>query len=149
MEYNEFHHILAVRGDERHPCRLQVGGTYRAVEWELESPLGTLTCSGSDTIELLTKVRVLLESQGWLLAVQGARRDAHASGMLRDMGDGKRVYLITDEPGPYDAADTLAPAEPEQVTTLGEQSQFVREWLRTWRARRGRAADRQEPELSP
>ncbi|MGC7095269.1 hypothetical protein ACPZ19_11430 [Amycolatopsis lurida] len=87
-------------------------------------------------LDVLAKLRTALEEHGWLLAVQGARRNAHASGMMRDVANGKRVYLMTFERGPYPAVDTLAPADPDQVTTLEDQARHIRAIFSAFKAQR-------------
>lgn len=118
--------VLVTRGTDRHVCRLGVSGTRDEVILEFDGPAGYLEFPGYDVLDALVKLRASLEKDGWLLAVQGARLNAHASRMMRDMADGKRVYLMTGNRGPYPAADTLAPADPDQVGTLEEQARHVR-----------------------
>ncbi|MBN6034103.1 hypothetical protein [Amycolatopsis sp. 195334CR] len=120
------HEVLATRGTDRRVCRLSVDGTHGEVVLEFDGPTGNLECRGYDVLDALVKLRTSLEAHGWLLAVQGARLNAHASGLLRDSTNGKRVYLMSEERGPYPAVDTLARADPDQVATLEEQARYIR-----------------------
>jgi len=69
----------------------------------------TWAASGPDLFEALRNLRRLIDPLGFRLALNGARRDAWASGMQRDMGEGRYVYLL--EPGQT--------GRPEQGDTLG------------------------------
>ncbi|MBP2182749.1 hypothetical protein [Amycolatopsis magusensis] len=120
------HEVLARRGSDHRACQLRSGGTRGAVLLEFDGPTGHLAVAGYDVLDALTKLRTALEEHGWLLAVQGARLNAHPSGLLRDSTNGKRVYLMSKERGPYPAVDTLAPADPGQVATLEAQARHVR-----------------------
>lgn len=86
---------------------------------------------GVDAFAALEKVRRRLESAGWLLAVQGGRRNAFASGLQRDMHGGIRAYIC--EMGRWPARESLvdifASARREDVTTVAEQQ----EWHGAWR----------------
>jgi hypothetical protein len=67
---------------------------------------------GPDLFEALRALRRIVDPLGIRLGVNGARRDAWASGMQRDMGEGRVVYLLTE-------GETK---RPPQVSTLGPAS---------------------------
>lgn len=123
-----------VCGGSTEPCKV----AWRLELWaedtyfvELTSGRGQFDGSGSDLFEALVVVRRQLESIGCLLAVQGSRLDAYPSGMGRDMGGGRRIYVMTMG-RPADAADlvdTLAEADPSQLATVEEQERYFDEWF--------------------
>lgn len=123
--------VLALRGEERVPCGLSWRRFRdRTYTIELDGPSGLLTGSGSDLFRALQEVRLALEPQGWLIAVQGARKDAYASGMLRDMVGAQRVYVV--EPGRRaereHLVDIFAEADPDALATVEQQHNYYREW---------------------
>lgn len=85
-----------VRGAERQSRTLSWAfrrdGNY---EITVEAPEGgeVLVIVASDLFLALQLLRRQLEPSGWQVAVQGSRRSAWASGMLRDMAGGRRVYI--------------------------------------------------------
>jgi hypothetical protein len=90
----------------------------------------------ADIFEYLLALRDQVEPLGLRLCCNGARRDAWASGMQRDMGMGTWVYLLTDvDPGQRPPqVRTLDPAPAESVVSVQEQ----RAWHADWLARRSR-----------
>ncbi|MBL7500249.1 hypothetical protein I6A84_31125 [Frankia sp. CNm7] len=124
--------VSVVRAGERERCML----TWRfhkdrSRSISLSGPFGTLEGAGDDLFEALNVIRRSLEGQGWFIAVQGARRNTWASGMLRDMIGARHVYVL--EPGRdirtrEDWVDIFAEAEPDQLATVEEQRQYYREW---------------------
>ena len=65
--------------------------------------------------------------------VNSARRDAWASGMQCDMGEGRVVYLLRHADGAAEQIRTLAPAPLEPVGTVDEQDQQHEGWLHSRR----------------
>ncbi|HEY3606445.1 MAG TPA: hypothetical protein VGL06_03045, partial [Pseudonocardiaceae bacterium] len=69
--------------------------TYRIA---LVTRYGSYTCpytaTGPDMFETLVRLRRQPEPDGLMIAVQGSRRDTYPSGMARDMGGGRRVYVL-------------------------------------------------------
>jgi len=90
----------------------------------------TWAASGPDLFEALRNLRRLIDPLGFRLALNGARRDAWASGMQRDMGEGRYVYLL--EPGQTgrpEQVDTLATAPIELIGSVAEQEAHYAHWL--------------------
>lgn len=108
-----------VDGRDQYTIRLTKGGQ-------------VVTGVGSDMFEALVELRRKFESKGWLIAVQGSRRDAYPSGMARDMGGGERIYVLRrGMPAKLDdLVDTLAAADPSQLATVEEQEQYWEDWLK-------------------
>jgi hypothetical protein len=89
-----------------------------------------LTVVGRDLFHALELLREELEPAGWLVAVQGSRANAYASGMMRDMNGARRVYLW--EFGRHvqrsDLVDIFAAADPSDVVTLADQRENYARW---------------------
>lgn len=90
---------------------------------ELTSDLGVHTATAWSAIHALNDVRAQMEPDGWLVGVNGARRDAAASGMALDMGGGLSIYLHDTDPPRL--VDTFGRADEDQVATLEEQEAWV------------------------
>lgn len=89
----------------------------------------------ADIFECLLALRHEVEPLGIRLCCNGARRNAWASGMQRDMGMGRYVYLLSDVAGQRPPqVRTLDPAPAESVVPVQEQ----RAWYSDWLARRSR-----------
>jgi hypothetical protein len=89
-----------------------------------------------DIFECLLVLRDQVEPLGLRLCCNGARRDAWASGLQRDMGTGAWVYLLTgaDAGQRPPQVRTLDPAPAVSVVSVQEQ----RAWYADWLARRSR-----------
>lgn len=106
--------------------------TYRI---ELRTRYGSYTCpytaTGPDLFETLVRLRRQLEPDGWMVAVQGSRRDTYPSGTARDADGGERIHVLC--PGRHAHADdlvaTLADAQPDLLATVTEQHAFFETWL--------------------
>ena len=74
---------------------------------------------------------VELDDSGVRIGVQGARRNAWASGMQRDMARGFSVYLLSlrRTRGRPPTAQTFASIAVSEAGTLAEQDAFHEEWL--------------------
>jgi hypothetical protein len=115
MESGEDREVISVRvvvvGNR--PAALDVtwvGRTYR-----IEKP---------DFLGCLMELRELLETEGRLLCCQGARGDAGPSGLLRQMSDGREVYVWPEgrrQVSADDVVDVFAPADCSLVVTVEEQ----------------------------
>jgi hypothetical protein len=124
--------VRVVRGREHRTCRLSWSASHRDDGYQvaLDGPDQPLSATGRDLFEALAAVRCQLEAVGWLIAVQGARRDTYPSGMLRDMGGARRVYVLV--PGrpvsTADTVDTFADADPADLGTVDAQRQHYQAW---------------------
>jgi hypothetical protein len=77
---------------------------------------------------------LLQDPLGVRLGVNGARRDAWASGMQCDMGEGRAVYLLADgQAGRPEQVSTLGSAPLSHVGTVDDQNQRHEQWLRSRR----------------
>jgi hypothetical protein len=83
-------------------------------------------------------LRVHLDAEEIRLCCNGARRNAWASGMQRDMGEGFVVHLLEDDrPGRSPSVRTLDDAPCDQAVTVDEQKAFYAGWLARRKARGG------------
>ena len=114
-------------GDQFTVCRLDVeveGGVRLTLGREGH---GVISAAGSDVIDALTGLRRQVESGGGLLWVNGARRNVHASGMLRQAGDGRLAYVLPERPTEAQppTTDVLVGATPDaDVVSLSEQERW-------------------------
>jgi len=115
--------IELYRGDET---------VYAVIRWrtengdfivDLTSELGTHTATEWSAFHALNALRVQLEPDGWLIGVNGARRDASVSGMALDMGGGLSVYVHDTDPPRL--VDTFEQAGRDDVATMAEQQAWV------------------------
>lgn len=103
--------VLADAGEEQ----WSLSTSRRGRDWVLTitSPEGkSWAAEGPDLFKALRALRRILDPLGIRLGVNGARRDAWASGMQCDMGEGRVVYLLVEGQA----------GRPEQVRTLGDTS---------------------------
>lgn len=128
--------VVIVRAGDRRPARLKAwldGYDGPRPRYRIELVLGgdLYTATAMDVFESLVRLRLQLEPGGWMIAVQGARRDTYPSGMVRDMGGGRRVYVM--RPGhkasAEDLVETLDDAAVEQLGTVAEQQAWRDAWL--------------------
>jgi hypothetical protein len=109
----------------------------RGRDWllTLTRPDGTSwAAEGPDLFKALRALRHILDPLGIRLGVNGARRDAWASGMQCDMGEGRVVYLLVEgQAGRPEQVSTLGPAPVSHVGTVGDQDHQHEQWLRSRR----------------
>jgi hypothetical protein len=100
---------------------------------ELIADEHSLSGHAGDVFEASRALRRLCEAEGILIGFNGARPNAWASGMQRDMGSGHSVYLLNLDPPvarlrPPEVR-TLKAAPLDEVGSLAEQDEFQRQWL--------------------
>jgi len=89
---------------------------------------------GPDLFKALRALRRILDPLGVRLGVNGARRDAWASGMQCDMGEGRAVYLLAEgQVRRPEQVSTLGPTPLSHVGTVDDQDQQHEQWLRSRR----------------
>lgn len=101
----------------------------------IASPDGrTWAAEGPDLFKALRALRRTLDPLGIRLGVNGARRDAWASGMQCDMGEGRVVYLLVEgQAGRPEQVSTLGSTSVSHVGTVDDQDQQHERWLRSRR----------------
>lgn len=122
--------VTAVNGETQASCQARwfLEAEPHAYSVEVGGPWGTVTGRGNDLFGSLVDARLQLEASGWLLAVQGARRDTYPSGMLRDFG-GNQVYVLERGKPAREKARTFADAPIDMVATVADQENAYHEWL--------------------
>jgi hypothetical protein len=129
-------HLIPVlsRAGEQH---WSLATSRRGRDWLLTitGPDGqTWAAEGPDLFKALRALRRLLDPLGIRLGVNGARRDAWASGMQCDMGEGRVVYLLVEgQAGRPEQVSTLGVTPVSHVGTVGDQDQQHERWLRSRR----------------
>jgi hypothetical protein len=123
-------HVVDNSGrDETWPLHV-VEEKYPRLTLTLTAPWRAWTATGTDVFGTLMELREHLDSVHVRLCCNGARRNAWASGMQRDMGRGRVVYLVDDnEAGRPRAVRTLEAAPCDEVVTVHEQKDFYAVWL--------------------
>lgn len=124
--------VLVLRGDERRQARLRgwldgYDGPRPLYRIELFLGVERYTASALDMFTALVRLRLQLEPDGWMIALQGARRDTYPSRMSTDMAGGRKIYVL--RPGQKatgeNVVDTLADAPVERLGTVAEQRAAV------------------------
>lgn len=101
----------------------------------LRSPDRSWRGTGHNCFAALRNLRSALDSDGILIGVNGARRNAVVSGMQADMGEGRVMYLaVLGQTGRPEQVRTLDPAHLNEVATVVTQDDFKYEWLRQRRS---------------
>lgn len=104
-----------------------------ALSLQLPDEYGMLVAEAGTCFAALQGLRKQAELAGWRICVQGARRNAYASGFCISMANGFKAYLfeLGTKPSSSDVVDTLAPDEPAAYSTVPEQNEFWQRWLRS------------------
>lgn len=95
--------------------------------------LGHFLAIEYNIFDALCRLRAVLEPFGFLICCNGARRDSWASGLAKDMGGGKRVYLTRGghRATTSDLVATLAPADCSKCVRLSVQLMYHIQWIRS------------------
>ena len=123
--------VLVLRAGESQRCVLSISEpAYHDYRLVLHTSWGDVSAAGHDLFDALANLRRELERTGWMIAVQGSRRQAYASGLLRDMHGATRVYIC--EPGRIatraDLVEIFAEAPIDDIVTVEQQAAFYRAW---------------------
>jgi hypothetical protein len=94
--------------------------------------LGPRVVVDRDYFECLLCLREELEPLGYRFLVNGARRNAWPSGMVRDMGAGLSAYILElGKHGTRPASVRIfEPADESEIALVDEQRAFYESWLR-------------------
>jgi hypothetical protein len=113
---------------------LEVAITDPTYTLTLDRPDVSQSARGSDLFVALESIRPDMEHGNRMIVVQGARRDAYTSGMLRDMIGARRVYIV--QPGRQAEreylVDIFAGADIADLGTVQKQKEFCKAWRATW-----------------
>lgn len=131
MPENHLIRVLAGASEQQWPLTT----SRRGRDWLLTitSPDGkNWAAEGPDLFKALRALRRILDPLGIRLGVNGARRDAWASGMQCDMGEGRVVYLLVEgQAGRPEQVSTLGSTSVSQVGTVEDQDQQYARWRRS------------------
>ena len=127
-----------------HPTTVVMDGTPSpaSVRWwlttdffagvEVSGPFGREQAIEKDFLSALNAIRRRIEPAGWVIAVQGARRDVHPANR-RTQGGCRKIWLIDHDP--RDTVPTFDPVDPALAVTVDEQHDYWRTWAES--SRRG------------
>lgn len=89
------------------------------------------TVSGADLFDCLCLLRQWYEDRGSSILCNGARTDVFPSRMSRQMGRGRKAYVLTisKQARKEDLVDIFEPASAESVGTVSEQVAYYETWL--------------------
>ncbi|WP_328472654.1 hypothetical protein OHA21_10470 [Actinoplanes sp. NBC_00393] len=125
--------VPVYRGNHKVMCALRWKrhADFCTFDIELDGPDEPVHRSGRDLFDALQQVRLELERQGLVIAVQGARTDAYPTGMIRNMVAASRVYImeIGRDVERKHLVNTFAEAELHTIGTVEQQDAHYREWL--------------------
>jgi hypothetical protein len=90
-----------------------------------------ITFTAPDLLDALVAFRLYLEGRECRLLCNAARRDTYPSRMAREMGGGRKVYVLRmgHQARMSDLVDSLEEASPELVTTVAAQKAAYEAWL--------------------
>jgi hypothetical protein len=105
------------------PCVVEVDGHGSKV----------LHAEAGDLFDCLVKIRMDLEMDGAKILCNGARLDAYPSPMARDMGGGRKVYLMRmgEVAQHEDLVGTFDEAPVEKIGSVADQRSFYLSWLKS------------------
>lgn len=113
-------------------ARARVGTGVRDCTLEVDLPgLGTRRTVGPDQFECLLRLRDEVEPLGYRMLVNGARRNVWPSRMARDMGGGRKAYVLALGRHSHrpELVDIFEPAPESETALVEEQRTFFKLWL--------------------
>lgn len=95
--------------------------------------LGETCYESDDLFKALLLLRAALEEQGHKLLCNGSRKNVVVSGMSREMSGGRKAYLVKlgKQARRDDLVDIFDCVDSSFVGTVGQQTEFYSEWLRS------------------
>jgi hypothetical protein len=90
---------------------------------------------GNDLFDCLCLLRERLEPDGWLIMCEGARVDVYPSGMSREMGAGRRAYVLRlgEHADRNDLVDIFAATKVAQLASVRDQRAYFEKWIESVR----------------
>ena len=89
----------------------------------------TIKTEGIDLLECFQKLQITIEEKGYLLALNGSRKDIQASGFLRDSTNGISTYLLSED---FDSEKTILNIfnyyNGPKLGTIEEQKEYYKKW---------------------
>ena len=124
--------ISSLSGDFE-PCEIDfTQGTPIAMEARSKR-FGAVSFTGDNLFDVLSKLRLLIEGNGYLLLCNAARKDAYPSRMALEMGGGRKIYILRHgvQARREDLVDVFGAASIDQVCTVAEQRASYESWIRS------------------
>jgi hypothetical protein len=102
----------------------------RLEQIQLENAERDVTCfRETDIFKAMQTLREYLEAKDCQLLCAGARPDVWPSGMSREMGGGRKAYVMQLGKPATELVDIFDYAEPAAVGTVQQQREFVEAWF--------------------
>lgn len=106
----------------------------RSEPWTIHfyhSAFGQAKFEAESLFGALTSLREMLEGRDIRLLCNGSRKDVVVSGMSRQMGGGRKGYVVRVgvTVRRQDVVDIFDYANPSDVATVREQREFYNEWV--------------------
>ncbi len=110
---------------------LSVGNTCQITV--IDPVRGTQAFIGTDLFECLKEWRKEYEKFGELILCCGARVDVYVSRMQRQMGRGRRAYVLHlgKQGATEDTVDIFDDASAEKIVTVEKQKMFFDDWIKS------------------
>lgn len=124
---------IARESAKAEPCEITLARSHPVELQVYAKHFGSMTFAGSDLFEALAALRLRLEQDQYLLLCNGARKDAYPSRMSREMGGGRKIYLLKQgvQGRREDLVDIFGAAAYDQVGTVAEQRSAYDAWIRS------------------
>ncbi|MDR2564898.1 MAG: hypothetical protein LBC97_02340 [Bifidobacteriaceae bacterium] len=123
-------HIVVVGGGAKQTWVLDDAEREEAA-LRLRGPVGVWEGFGSDVWQAFREIRLATDRLGMRLCCNGARRNAHASSMSRQMSGGYLVYLLKfgQQARARDLVQIFDYAHPTRIASVADQDRFYAQWL--------------------
>jgi hypothetical protein len=125
---------MSSRSGQKEPCLLEYSSGVPVEMIAVSKLFGTVRVTAGDLFDALTLIRLEAEKRGFLFLCNGARKDAYPSGMSRQMGRARKVYIFRDgiPARREDLVDIFEPAEFERTGTVAEQRSAYEAWCKSF-----------------
>lgn len=125
-------HMSSSSGDLE-PCDIEFTQGTPIVMEARSKRFGVVSFTGDNLFDILSRLRLLIEREGYLLLCNAARRDAYPSRMTLEMGGGRKLYILRHgvQARREDLVDVFGAASIDQVCTVAEQRAGYESWLRS------------------
>jgi hypothetical protein len=112
-------------------CSIEIA---KSAPWQIKfsgADFGLLEFEADDLFKAFVLLRERLEKTGCRLLCNGARVDVVTSGMSRQMGGGRKAYIVSlgSPARRKNIVDIFDYAEPNLIGSVDQQKQFYSEWV--------------------
>lgn len=95
-----------------------------------------INIESNDLFDCLCELRVILEEDGKQILCQGSRRNVYPSSMSREMSGGRVAYEHHLQQPTSVRLDILDPAAGDDLATVAQQKEYIRQWRESIMRRR-------------